>query len=86
MYLMKMATKMAKGTRVFAPLTYDKMGDNMRFQTKGLGFTHYFYRIDNILIWWQVEPEKAESTYNDLLTFDFAALKEKAKKTQTLKF
>ena len=82
MYLMKMATKMAKGSRVFAPLTYDKMGDNVHFQTTGLGFRHYFYRVDNILIWWQVVPEKAESTYNDLLAFDFTGLKEKAKNIQ----
>jgi len=73
--LMSMATKMAKGTQVFAPLTFDKMGDSVHFQTEGMGHKHYFYRIDNILIWWQVEPDKAEATYNDLLNFDFAILK-----------
>jgi len=80
--LMKMATKMAKGTQVFAPLTLGKMGDNVRFQTEGMGFKHYFYRVDSILIWWQVKPDKAESTYNDLLDFDFATLKEVTKKKQ----
>jgi len=55
--LMKMATKMAKRTQVFAPLTLDKMGDNVRFQTEGMGFKHYFYRVDSILIWWQIKPD-----------------------------
>ena len=75
--LMKMAMKMAGGTRVFAPLTFDEMGDSVRFRTEGMGFTHYFYRIDNILIWWQVAPEKAESTLTALLGHDFASLKKK---------
>jgi hypothetical protein len=39
-----------------------------------MGLKHYFYRTDNILIWWQVEVDKAEATYNDLLKFDFATL------------
>ena len=73
--LMSMATKMAKGTQVFAPLSFDKMGDNVHFKTEGMGHKHYFYRIDNILIWWQVEPDKAEATYNDLLNLDFAILR-----------
>ena len=80
--LMSMAMKMAKGSRVFAPLTYNGMGDNVYFQTEGMGHKHYFYRIDNILIWWQVEPDKAEASYNDLLKFDFAALKETVKGSQ----
>ncbi|MBC8434447.1 MAG: hypothetical protein H8D96_21270 [Desulfobacterales bacterium] len=78
--LMSMAKKMAKGTKVFAPLTFDKMGDSVHFQTEGMGHKHYFYRIDNMLIWWQVEPDKAQATYNDLLNFDFAALKQRSMK------
>lgn len=73
--LMKMAMKMAPGTKVFSPLTFGKMGDNARFRTEGMGLVHYFYRVDNILIWWQVEPGKAESTYRELLDFDFTSLK-----------
>jgi len=79
--LMKMAVKMAQGTKVFAPLTYDKMGDHVHFKTRGLGFAHYFFRVDNILVWWQVEPAKAEATYAALLAFDFSALREKAQTT-----
>jgi len=78
--LISMAMKMAEGTQVFSPLTSVKMGDNAHFQTAGMGFTHYFYRFDNILIWWQVQPGKAESTYHDLINFDFAMLKDKAKR------
>ena len=76
--LMKMAMKMAGGTRVFVPLSFDEMGDSVRFRTEGMGFTHYFYRVDNILIWWQVAPEKAESTLTALLGHDFSLLKKKA--------
>jgi len=77
--LMSMAMKMAQGTSVFSPLTYGKMGNDVHFQTEGMGRKHYFYRVDTILIWWQVEPDKAEATYNDLLKFDFTILKKRKK-------
>ena len=63
------------GSTVFSPLKHGKMGENVHFETDGMGLKHYFYRTDNILIWWQVEPDKAETTYNDLIKFDFADLK-----------
>ncbi len=80
--LKNMAMKMANGSSVFSPLAHSKMGDKVHFETEGMGFKHYFYRVDNILIWWQVKPDIAESTYNDLLNFDFATLKEVTKKKQ----
>jgi len=70
----KMAVKMGNGSSVFTQLTHSKMGDNVHFEIEGMGLKHYFYRIDNILIWWQVEPDKAEATFHDLLKFDFATL------------
>jgi hypothetical protein len=73
--LKRMAMKMANGSPVFSSLTYSKMGKNVHFETDGMGLKHYFYRTDSILIWWQVEPDKAEATYKDLLKFDFADLK-----------
>ncbi len=78
--LKSMAMKMAKGSPVFSPLKYSKMGDNVYFETVGMGLKHYFYRIDNILIWWQVEPDKAKTTYNDLRNFDFSILKDRIKR------
>lgn len=69
-----MAIKMINGSSVFSPLTHNKIGDKIYFETEGMGLKHYFYRTDNILIWWQVELDKAEATYNDLLKFDFAVL------------
>ena len=69
-----MAMKMANGSSVFSPLKHSKMGDNVHFKTNGMGLKNYFYRDHNILIWWQVEPEKAEATYNDLLKIDFGIL------------
>lgn len=73
--LKRMSMKMANGSPVFSPLTYSKMGENVHFETEGMGLKHYFYRTDSILIWWQVEPDNAEATYKDLLKFDFAVLK-----------
>ena len=58
-----------KGYKI-STLIHSKMGENVYFETDGMGFKHYFYRTDNILIWWQVEPDKAEATYNDLLKFN----------------
>jgi hypothetical protein len=76
----KMAMKMASGSSVYSPLTHSKMGDNVYFETKGMGLKHYFYRVDNILIWWQVELDKAKATYNDLLKFDFTILNDRVNK------
>jgi len=74
--LVSMAMKMEKGTPVFVPLTtIGEMGSNIRFRTEGMGLVHYFYRVENILLWWQVESDNAELTYDELLTFSFASLK-----------
>lgn len=72
--LMAMAMKMATGTPVFSPLIFDEMGENVRFHTEGMGLVHYFYRVDQLLIWWQVEPENAETTYQDLQDFEFGGI------------
>ena len=72
-----MAMKMANGSSVFSPLAHTKIGDFVYFETEGMGLKHYFYRTDNILIWWQVESDKAEVTLHDLLSFDFAFLNNK---------
>ena len=69
--LQSMAIKMVKGTAVFTPLKFNKMGDGVRFRTEGMGLIHCFYRVDNMLIWWQVEPDKFDSTTNDLFNFKF---------------
>ena len=78
--LMRMAMKMAAGTPPFTPLTHSKMGAGVHFETEGMGLKHYFYRVDNILIWWQVEPERARATFHDLLEFDFTALNSRINK------
>ncbi|MGA7144747.1 MAG: hypothetical protein WBY47_09615 [Desulfobacterales bacterium] len=75
--LMNMAMKLAGGSSVFSPLTYSGMGHNVHFETEGMGLKHYFYRTENILFWWQVEPDKAKATYKDLLEFDFSGLNKK---------
>ena len=77
MDLMNMAMKMAKGTTVFTPLSFENMGERVRFRTEGMGLVHYFYRDGTILIWWQVEPDKEKSTSKNLFDFDFSLLKGK---------
>jgi len=72
--LKRMAMKMADGSSVFSPLTQIKMEDTICFETEGMGLKHYFYRVDNILIWFQVESDNAAATFHDLLEFDFTAL------------
>jgi hypothetical protein len=62
------------GEHHFIVRPHIKMGDTVYFETEGIGLKHYFYRRDNILVCWQVEPDKAETTYNDWLEFDFAIL------------
>jgi hypothetical protein len=74
MNIKNMAMKMANGSSVFSSLTHTKIGNNFYFETEGMGLKHYFYHMDNILIWWQVESDKAEATLHDLLAFDFAFL------------
>ena len=70
--------KMLKGSKAVKPLTpIGKMGNNIRFRTEGMGLAHYFYRVENRLLWRQVEPDKAELTYSKLLAFDFASPKKR---------
>ena len=74
--LMDMAMKMVNGTEIFKPLeTIGNMGENIVFKTEGMGLVHYFFRVNNVLIWWQVEQERAERTYHELLNFDFASFR-----------
>ena len=72
--LKNMAMKMANGSFIFSPVIHTKMGNTVYFETEGMGLKHYFYRTENILIWWQVEPDYAEATSDDLFEFDFKGL------------
>lgn len=78
--LKRMAMKMADGSPVFSPLTQIKMGDTIYFETDGMGLKHYFYRVENILIWFQVESDNAAATFHDLLEFDFTVLNSRRNK------
>jgi len=78
--LKNMTLKMANGSPVFSPLLHSKMGDKVHFETEGMGLKHYFYRVENILIWFQVESDKAAATFHDLLEFDFTVLNSRENK------
>jgi hypothetical protein len=70
--LMSMAGKMAKGTPEFTPITtVGDMKEHVRFRTEGMGLVHYFYRVDNMLLWWQVALDKEKETCEQLLGFGF---------------
>ena len=71
---------MDRRAKIVINLIYKTEAENIcNFETEGMGLKHYFYRTDNILIWWQVEQDKALATYNDLLKFDFAILNDRIK-------
>ena len=65
--LEKMVTKIENSKAGFAPVTVDKKEDTILYQTSGMGLSHFFYRQGNLILWWQVEPEKAEETLIPLL-------------------
>ena len=69
--LMDMSVKLVAGTPVFTPLTFREKDGGVYLRTEGMGFVHYFFRRNRALIWWQVTPDYADSTYRDLLNADF---------------
>ena len=69
--LKKMSAKIMNTTAGFTPVTLDKRESIVLYRTKGMGLTHFFYNQDNFVIWWQVEPKKAEVTLTHLMKFHF---------------
>ena len=69
--LKKMSAKIMNTTVGFTPVTLDKRESIVLYRTKGMGLTHFFYNQDNFVIWWQVEPKKAEVTLTHLMKFHF---------------
>lgn len=69
--LKKMSAKIMNTTAGFTPVNLDKRESIAIYRAKGMGLTHFFYRQDNFVIWWQVEPKKAEATLTHLIKFRF---------------
>jgi hypothetical protein len=65
--LEKMVAKIKHSKAGFTPVTLDMQEGRSVYQTKGMGLHHFFYRTDNLILWWQAEPEKAEETLTGLL-------------------
>ena len=65
--LEKMATKIEHSETGFTPVTLDKQEGKSVYRTRGIGLHHFLYRKDNLILWWQTEPERAEETLNCLL-------------------
>ena len=69
--LEKMLAKIEHSKAGFTPVTLDKKADKPLYRTRGMGLNHFFYRQGNLILWWQVEPEKAEETLTCLLKENF---------------
>ena len=69
--LEKMVAAINHTTGGFTPVTLDKREGRPVYQTKGMGLHHFFYRKDNLILWWQAEPERAEETLTCLLKEKF---------------
>ena len=61
--LEKMVSKMKNTAFGFSPPTVVKTDDYTVYRTKGMGLAHFYFRSDNLLIWWQVELDNADTTF-----------------------
>ena len=69
--LKEMSSKIMHTKAGFTPATVDTTGGRVLYRTEGMGLTHFFYRQDNFVVWWQVRPENAEVTLVSLRNFYF---------------
>jgi hypothetical protein len=69
--LEKMITKIERSEAGFTPVTLDKREGRSIYLTRGMGLHHFCYRKDNLILWWQAEPERAEETLTCLLKEHF---------------
>ncbi len=65
--LAKMVDKMADTPLGFTPPTPDTIGGHTIHRSQGMGLSHFFFRRDNLVVWWQVVPQHAETTIAALL-------------------
>lgn len=69
--LEKMLAKIEHSNAGFSPVAVDKKEDRVLYLTGGMGLDHFFYRQGNLILWWQVEPGRAEETLTPLLKEKF---------------
>jgi hypothetical protein len=69
--LREMSSKIMRTSAGFTPATVDTTGGKTLYRTEGMGLTHFFYRQDNFVVWWQIEPENVETTLASLRNFHF---------------
>ena len=65
--LEKMLTRMERSEVGFTPVRLDKRKGRPVYLTRGMKLHHFFYRKDNLILWWHAEPERAEETLTCLL-------------------
>ncbi len=69
--LKKMVANVANPATGFSQLTTEKRGRVIIYRTSGMGLRHFFYIQDNLIIWLQAQPEKAEATLTSLASLKF---------------
>ena len=69
--LEKMVAKIKHTKAGFTPVTLDKREGRSVYRSEGMGLHHFFYRKDNLILWWQAEPERGEETLTCLLKENF---------------
>jgi hypothetical protein len=63
----KMVEKMANSSFGFSLPQSEKHGSDVIYRCNGMGLSHFFYRHENLLLWLQVEKDKAAAGLEDLL-------------------
>ncbi|MBW1899779.1 MAG: hypothetical protein JRI61_12060 [Deltaproteobacteria bacterium] len=69
--LSKMISKMANTRFGFTPPASEKIGNNIIYRSQGMGLSHFFFRRDNLVFWWQAAPDNAEASLAALLAHNF---------------
>ncbi len=69
--LAKMISKMANTGFGFTIPTSDKIGNDIIYQSQGMGLAHFFFRRNNLVFWWQTAPHNAKATLAALLDNKF---------------
>jgi hypothetical protein len=62
----KMVEKMANSNFGFSLPQREKHGSDVVYSCSGMGFSHFFYRHENLLLWLQAEKGKASAALEDL--------------------
>jgi hypothetical protein len=69
--LQQMSAKIMNTTAGFTPVTVERAEGTVFYKTTGMGLNHFFYRQDNFVVWWQVEPDRAGDIFDHAKNVQF---------------